>query len=161
MTRRWVDRLLVCLGVWVVVLLVARVLGDSPDPGLVALLVAAYGVVLWLCLDAVAQREPDGWGMVETETLRRPGEDVRLAALTRLVAGHHDARRPGPGLQRALLALVDQRLLATYGVSWRADPRRAERLLAPEVVALAHQDEPYPRMSREQVDTILTRIEEL
>jgi hypothetical protein len=46
-------------------------------------------------------------------------------------------------------------------VAWRTDPVRAAAYLGPELTALARQQAPYPRMSTEQVDLLLTRIEEL
>ena len=51
--------------------------------------------------------------------------------------------------------------MASHGVSWRVDPDRAAPLLGPELVALARQQPPYPRMNLQQIDVLLTRIEAL
>jgi hypothetical protein len=51
--------------------------------------------------------------------------------------------------------------MARYGLSWRVDPGRARELLPDELVDLAEQTAPYPRMSVRQVDVLLTRIEAL
>ena len=48
-----------------------------------------------------------------------------------------------------------------YGVSWRVDPDRARALLEPELVALAEEPSPHPRMTRRQIDVLLNRIEVL
>ena len=41
------------------------------------------------------------------------------------------------------------------------DPDRAGPLLGPELVALARQSPPYPRMSAQHIDVLLSRIEAL
>jgi hypothetical protein len=51
--------------------------------------------------------------------------------------------------------------MARHGVSWRVDPERAGALLGPELLGLARQCPPYPRMSEREIDVLLTRIEEL
>ena len=78
-----------------------------------------------------------------------------------MVAQHLDAREVGDVLHRHLCELADQRLMAAHGVSWRVDPDRAAPLLGPELVALARQDAPYPRMNLQQIDVLLSRIEAL
>jgi len=161
MRTRWTGRVGFALLVWFLLVYVAHLVGGEPDVGLVGLTVAAGSAVLWLCVDAVAEGDPPGWELLDDEPLRPPGQDARLAALTRVVSAHTEARRPGAGLQRALMALADQRLIARYGVSWRADPDRARPHLGPELLALAEQSEPYPRMTRTQVDLLLDRIEAL
>jgi hypothetical protein len=161
MTARWAGRVGFALLVWFLLVYVAHLVGGEPQVGLVGLAVVAGSAVLWLCVDTVGAGDDPGWELLDDEPLRPPGQDARLAALTRLVAAHFEARRPGDGLQRALMALADQRLIARHGVSWRADPERARPHLGPELLALAEQSEPYPRMSRTQVDLLLDRIEEL
>jgi hypothetical protein len=112
-------------------------------------------------VDAVAEVRAPTWELPGDEPLAAPGQDARLAALGRAVSGHFDAREPDDTLHRQLMAIVDQRLMARHGVSWRVDPERARRLLPAELVALAEQSPPYPRMSSRYVDRLLTRIEAL
>jgi hypothetical protein len=112
-------------------------------------------------VDGVAEVDSPTWELPGDEPLSPPGQDLRLTALTRVVAGHFEARLPGDTLQRQLMGLVDQRLMARYGVSWRVDPERARELLPPELVDLAEQVAPYPRMSIRRIDVLLTRIEAL
>lgn len=161
LSSRWTSRVGLALLVWVLLVYVAHLVGGEPDVGLVGLAVAAGSAVLWLCVDAVGDGDRPTWELLDDEPLRPPGQDARLAALTRAVAAHFEARRPGDGLQRQLMRLADQRLVARYGVGWRADPERARGYLGPELLALAEQSDPYPRMTRQQVAVLLERIEAL
>ena len=161
MTTRWAGRVGFALLVWFLLVYVSHLVGGDPEVGLVGLAVAAGSAVLWLCVDSLGESDRHSWELLDDEPLRPPGQDARLAALTRAVAAHFEARRPGDGLQRQLMSLVDQRLVARYGVSWRADPDRARAHLGPELLALAEQTEPYPRMTRTQVGLLLERIEAL
>lgn len=159
--RRWTARIAVAFAIWAGVVLVARFKGNQPDALLLALTVAAFGTTLWLYLDAGAHSEPPNWDRPDDDPVRPPGEDRRLALLTRVVGQHLDSREVGDGLQRHLVELADERLMAAHGVSWRVDPDRAAPLLGPELAALARQHPPYPRMSLHQIDVLLSRIEAL
>jgi len=159
--RRWTKRVLVAFVVWAVLTLGAQAFGNQPRPLLLALGVAAFATTLWLYLDASEQTEVWVWDRAPNDPVREPGEDPRLALLTRVVASHLDAREVGDTLQEHLLDLADHRLVARHGVSWRADPERAEPLLGPELTALAHQRAPYPRMSLDQIAVLIERIESL
>jgi len=161
MSRRGLLRVGAALAVWAGLVYLARSLGATPDVPLVGLAVAASAGVLWLCVDGVTEVRSPTWGIPSDEPIGRPGQDLRLTALTRAVAGHFEARLPGDTLQRQLMGLVDQRLMARAGVSWRVDPERARELLPTELVHLAEQVAPHPRMSIRQVDVLLTRIEAL
>lgn len=161
MSRRVLVRAGAALAVWAGLVYLARAVGATPDVPLVGLAVAASAGVLWLYVDGVTEVRSPTWELPGDEPITLPGQDLRLTALTRAVAGHFEARVPGDTLQRLLMGLVDQRLMARYGVSWRVDPDRARELLAAELVDLAEQVAPYPRMSIRQVDVLLTRIEAL
>jgi hypothetical protein len=159
--RRWTARVATAFALWTVVVGLAVWKGNHPDALLLGLTFAAAAATLWLYLDAGAVAEAATWDRGDADPVRPPGEDPRLALLTRMVGQHLDARQLGDGLQRHLLDLADQRLMASHGVSWRVDPDRAGPLLGPELVALARQRPPYPRMSVQQIDVLLTRIEAL
>jgi hypothetical protein len=162
MSRRWVWRVVGAFVVWALLVGLARTLDSRPDVLLVGLTIAAATAVLWLCVDALAETESPRWELLDDEPVRPPGQDTRQAALTRLISGHLDGRRPDDGLlHRQLVGLVDQRLMERYGVSWRVDPERARALLEPELVALAEESPPHPRMTRRQIDVLLHRIEGL
>ena len=160
-TGRWVVRGVAALVVWAALTLGAQVLGGRPHPGLLALAVAGAATAVWLVLDLPGSSAVTVWERIGSEPIRPPGEDPRLAVLERVVAAHFDARVVSDSLQRHLMALVDQRLLARHGVSWRVDPERAAPLLGPELLALARQSGPYPRMSVHQIEVLLARIEAL
>jgi len=159
--RLWAARVGSALAVWAVLTLGSHVLGGRPAPGLLALVVAAGGLMLWTVLDAVDRHRAPAWDREEPPPIRPAGEDVRLVGLDRVLAAHLDGRVVGDTLQRTLMALVDQQLMARHGVSWRVDPGRAGTLLGPELLGLARQCPPYPRMSEHEIDVLLTRIEEL
>jgi hypothetical protein len=162
MSRRLLWRAAAAFAVWAFLVGLARTLGSHPDVLLVGLAVAAGTAVLWLCVDAVGETDSPRWELLQDEPIRPPGQDTRLAALTRMITGHLDGRRPDDGLlHRQLVGLVDQRLIERYGVSWRVDPDRARALMEPELVALAEESPPHPRMTRRQIDVLLQRIEAL
>ena len=158
--RRWTARIGAAFGLWVVVVGVAVWKGNHPDALLLALTVAAFGTTLWLYLDTGLTEAPL-WDRTDDDPVRPPGEDARLALLTRVVGQHLDARDVGDALQRHLVELADQRLMSRHGVSWRVDPERAAPLLGPELVALARETTPHRRMNLQQIDVLLTRIEAL
>jgi hypothetical protein len=159
--RGWVARIGTAFALWAVLLVVARVFGSSPDPVLLGLTVATVAVTVWLFLDTSVQTESPLWTRHADDPFRPPGEDARLSLLVRVVGQHLDAYEVGDTLQRHLVELADQRLLARYGVAWRVDPERAAPLLGPELAALARQTAPFPRMTVQHIDVLITRIEAL
>jgi hypothetical protein len=159
MSRRAALRVAGAFVVWAALVGLARTLGSRPDIALVGLTVAAVAAALWLCVDAVGETSNPRWELLDDEPIRPPGQDSRFSALTRMVTAHFEGRRPDDSLHRELVGLLDQRLVARYGVSWRADPDRARSLLEPALADLAEQPPPHPRMTRQQVDTLLSRIE--
>jgi hypothetical protein len=159
--RRWTARIGLAFALWAVVVVGAFVQGNRPDGLLLGLTVAAFATTLWLFLDAGGYSEAPRWDLADDDPVRPPGEDPRLALLTRVVAQHLDSRDVGDVLHRHLCELADQRLMAAHGVSWRVDPDRAAPLLGPELVALARQHAPHPRMNLHQIDVLLSRIEAL
>ncbi|QWZ08578.1 hypothetical protein KRR39_01510 [Nocardioides panacis] len=158
---RWTARIGLAFALWAVLVVIAFLEGNRPDGLLLGLTVAAFATTLWLFLDAGLHSEAPRWDLADDDPVRPPGEDPRLALLTRVVAQHLDAREVGDVLHRHLCELADQRLMAAHGVSWRVDPDRAAALLGPELVALARQRAPHPRMDPRQIDVLLSRIEAL
>ena len=156
--RSW---LVTGFGVWFVVCAVSLFFGLRPHPVLLALLVAAVGGVLLLLVGTTVEPPSVAWTPREPDPMWRSGEDPRLALLTRLVTAHLVAHNPGGPLHRHLTALADQRLVAHHGVSRLADPQRAHALLGPELTALATATDPFPRLTMDQIDVLIDRIEEL
>ena len=159
--RAWMARVLAAVAVWAVLVIAARVFGNQPRVGLLALTVAALATVLWLYLDAFTQDDLVVWTRSSDEPVRPPGEDPRLALLNRVVDQHLDARQSTGVLRHHLLGLADHRLMSKYGLSRRADEQRAAAVLGPELTSLAEQREPYPRMTLDHIDLLLQRIEAL
>jgi hypothetical protein len=162
--RTWTIRIGVTAALWFAGTGVLYWFGTEPRPGLIALVVAGGTVVLWLFLDALGENEPPRWRLPPADwPVRPPGDDPRLAFLHRLVLRHLDAREVGDNLQEHLLNLADHRLVATHGISLRADPDRAEPFVGAELAALAAgagRGAPR-RMSVAQIDVLLKRIEAL
>jgi hypothetical protein len=158
---RWVPRVALAFGLWLVVAVAAWILGNEPRPGLLALMVAVGAALLWLFLDVSADAEATTWPQLVDEAARPPGEDPGLERLQRLLAQHQSAHEVGDALHRRLTELADQRLVAHHGVSLVADPQRAAGLLGPQLTALVRQRPPYPRLSPQQIDVLLQRIEDL
>jgi hypothetical protein len=161
MTRKWLSRLGLALLVWIVVCVLAYLLGNHPRPGLLALFVGACGATLWLLLDVSAVMEPAQWRFAGRVQTRAAGEDPRLGSLHRVIDQHLDAHEVSDLLRRHLLDIADRRLVSHHGISRRADPERADLLMGPELAALAAQTAPYPRMTPRAIDVLIERIEAL
>ena len=157
----WAARLAIAFGVWLAVAVGAWVLGNRPDPLLLALMIGLGSVVVWLYLDVSADAEVSTWPGMTEEPVRPPGQDPRLERLHRILTQHRAAHDVDDALHRTLSQLADQRLVAHHGVSLLADPDRAAEILGPELAAVVRQRPPYPRLSPAQVDVLLTRIEAL
>lgn len=159
--RRWTVRIALSFGVWLAVALGAWLLGNQPDPGLLALMIGVGAALCWLFLDVSADAEVSRWPPMTEEPVRPPGEDARLERLHRIVMQHQSAHDVSDALHRTLTELADHRLVAHHGVSLLADPDRAVEILGPELASVATQRPPYPRLSTERVDVLLQRIEAL
>ena len=157
----WWGRIVTAAAIWGILVAGAYALGDSPRPGLLAVVVGAATVVVWLILDVSGDMESVRWLPQEPGAVRPPGEDQRLALLRRVVAQHLDGREVGDALYRHLVELTDQRLVMRRGVSIRADPARAADLVGPELAAVVAARPPYPRLTLDQIDRIVSRIEDL
>lgn len=157
--RKWTLRIGTALGVWVVTVAATGLLGNDPQPGLIALVIACGAGLLWLYLDVSADAEPARWRLVDDDPIRPRGEDPRLAMFHRVVAGHLDFRDTNDQLHRYIAAIADQRLVARHGISRLADPDRAATVMGPELTGfLAH---PRARLSLSQINHLLDRIEAL
>lgn len=159
--KQWRGRVTLAFLVWFGICGVASLFGAHPSYGLVALVVAAVAAVLLLVLDTSARIDPPVWRLPGTDAVRPPGEDPRLSLLRRAIDGHLVAREVSGQLHRHLLAVVDQRLVGHHGVSRLADPERAAALMGPDLARFALATDPYPRLTVEQIDVLIDRIEAL
>jgi hypothetical protein len=158
--RKWVSRLAAAFVLWVLVCVVAQLLGNQPRPGLIALVIGAAAGTLWLYLDTSAQSEPPRWGLSNDEPIRPRGSDPRLSMFERVVSQHLDSRDVTDQLHRYLSEITDRRLVAEHGISRTADPGRAAAVLGPELAGfLAHPGR--RRLSLQEIDRLLVRIEKL
>lgn len=155
----WVGRIGIAFTVWLVACVVAFLLGTEPRPGLIALLVAACAVMLWLFLDATDR--PARWSFVNTASVRPRGEDLRLSLLKHVIDQHLDGKQVADTLHRYLTTIADQRLVAHHGLSRRTDLERADRLMGPELADFAALTAPFPRLTPDQIGVLVTRIEGL
>lgn len=157
--RKWRTRIGITFGLWLVVCVVAFLLGNQPRPGLIALVVAAAAGTAWLYLDTSAESEPPRWHLVSDDPIRPRGEDSRLALFQRVIAGHLDSRDVTDQLHRYVSAVADQRLVTKHGISRLADPERAAQVMGPELAGFLER--PRSRLSPSQIDQLLNRIEAL
>jgi hypothetical protein len=159
--RRWGGRVAVAFALWLVVAVAAWVLGNEPQPGLLALYVAVGAALLWLYLDVSAGSQLARWPGSREEPVRAPGEDPRWGQLRRVLAQHLDSHEVSDVLQRRLGQLADQRLMVHHGVTRDADPARAATLLGADLVSVIDAAPPYPRLTPDQISRLLQRIEDL
>jgi hypothetical protein len=157
----WTGRLVTTAAVWAVVVVAPFALQSRPRPELLALVVVAAAAVVFLLLDVSADFEPVRWPTPVAAPVSTPGEDQRLARLRRLVAQHLEAHEVGDALHRQLTELADRALLARHGVTRRSEPERAAALLGPELSRVVDTHPPYPRLTLDQIDLLVSRIEEL
>lgn len=158
--RRWRFRIGLAVLVWLVACIGGRALGNDPQPGLIALVIAVSAGTAWLFQDASDQAEPTGWRLPDTDPSRVPGQDARLALLQRVISAHLVGRTVTDQLQRHLAAVADQRLMAHHGISRLADPERAGAVMGPELFGFLDVAPP-PRLDLVRINQLLNRIEAL
>lgn len=153
-SRRWlVVQGLVAFGVLEVVF---TWVDFEPDALRLGLLVGLCVSVLALVRESLGERGPL-WSVSTVRPMSPPGSDVRLAAYVRLIENHLTARTPDRGLRDRLAVLCDDRLERRRGLR-RTDPD-AQALLGGDL--LRDLEGPPRRLSRDEIDDYLRRIEEL
>ena len=128
-------RALAALVFFVVADVVLAVFDFAPDAFRLALLVLVGAAAVSLLVDSVNDAAVAPWPDQSSREVVPRGSDLRLGAYVRLVEDHLTARTPDRGLQDRLVELSGGRL-------------------APEL------DGPPRRLSREQIEDYLRRIEE-
>ena len=161
MRGRWPVRVALVFVLWLGIAVAAWILGNRPQPGLLALYVAVGAAVVWLFLDVSADNEPATWPGAREEAVRTPGEDPRLDQLRRVVGHHLDGRDVDDTLHRRFADLVDHRLVARYGITREADPARAAARTGPDLVSTLAARPPYPRLTPARIEHLLKQIEDL
>jgi len=158
--RPWKIRIGLAVLVWLGVCVGGWLLGNDPQPGLIALIIAVSAGTLWLFQDASDQAEPTRWDLPDTDPARVPGEDARLALLQRVISAHLVSRTVTDQLQRHLATVADERLMAHHGISRLADPGRADTVMGPELFGFLDAARP-PRLDLARINQLLNRIETL
>jgi hypothetical protein len=153
---RWWRRLAGAVVAFAASWILLDLLGADPDPVRLAVLVGACIAVLGLMLDAFSDAGSSWSVEVERPLLGETG-DPRLAGYVAVLKAHESARAGDHGLQNRLASLADRVLAEKHGTS-RDDPGVAD-LLGPELAAVLNG--PPRRLSRDEIDRCLTRIEEL
>lgn len=158
--RPWKIRIGLSVLLWLGVCIGGWLLGNDPQPGLIALIIAVSAGTLWLFQDASAQAEPTRWELPDTDPIRVPGEDARLALLQRVISTHLVGRTVTDQLQRHLATVADERLMAHHGISRLADPERAGAVMGPALFGFLDADRPT-RIDLARINQLLNRIEAL
>lgn len=122
---------------------------------LLLLVMFSTGVMALVHVGTVTEG-PD-WSVDSVQALTPAGQDSRLGMYTRAIAGHLDARFPDQTLRDRLASLADRRLRQRHGVTLR-DPVAADHLGADHLALLSG---PPRRLSRDEIDRCVRRIEEL
>jgi hypothetical protein len=156
-----VRRAILAFVLWLLACGAAVVLGARPHPGLLALVVLAAGAAVFLFVDVAESTVPTVWVLHDDDPVRPPGEDPRMELLARVVNAHLVSQKVGGAFHAHLMDIADQRLVAHHGVSRLADPDRAAALMGPELASFAAATDPYPRLSTDQIDVLIDRIEQL
>jgi hypothetical protein len=160
-TGFWLRRAAGAFAIWLVICLVAVIFGQRPHPGLLALVVLAGSLTLTLLLEADTMTSALRWQLPGRDSVGEPGEDPRLALLTRVVSAHLVSREVDDRLRQHLRAIVEARMVDHHGISRQADPERAARLLGPDLDGFLAGTGGPVRLTPAQIDVLIDRIEEL
>lgn len=154
--RRWWFRLVLCVVAAVTTVVVTTRLEMDPDPLRVVLITAAVVVLVGLLADAGPGPAPS-WRLDESHLVDHHRRDARTAANLRILHHHLAMDRVDSALRDRLGQLTEQVLLVRHGE--RPETARAYRLMGPELTHVVN--DPPHRLSREDIERCITRIEEL
>lgn len=154
--RRWARRAAGTVALVVLLDVVLTQFDFAPDHLRLALVVALGVAVTGLLIDSLAEGG-SAWRAEPMSTGGVTATDPHLASYVRILESHLTARGADTALRNRLAALCDERLARRHALS-RDDPA-AEALLGPELVGVLSG--PPRRLTREQIDGCLRRIEAL
>jgi hypothetical protein len=154
--RRWWLRVAATLVAWAACLAVGDLFELDPHPGRTLLVVALVVALSGLLLDSVVDPAPP-WHPEHTDLEDWRGHDQRTGFYVRMLESHLTARSGDPVVRDRLARLAEQTLRSRRGVA----PGTAEAggRMGPELARLA--GEPARRMTREELDHVIGRIERL
>jgi hypothetical protein len=154
--RRWARRAAGTVALVVLLDVVLTRFDFAPDHLRLTLVVALGVAVTGLLIDSLAEGG-SAWRAEPMGSGGATATDPHLASYVRILESHLTARGADTALRNRLAALCDERLARRHALS-RDDPAAAA-LLGPELVGVLSG--PPRRLTREQIDGCLRRIEEL
>ncbi|MBB6629064.1 hypothetical protein H5V45_17185 [Nocardioides sp. KIGAM211] len=156
MPARWRVRIVVAVALYAVLEVVFTKVDFDPDALRLALVVAVGIALFGVVQDALGDSGP-GWDVERVSTPLAEGLDRPTARYVGLLESHLTSRTPDGVLADRLRTLADTVLRQRHGLGV-ADPA-ARDLLGPELGRVL--DEPPRRLSRDEIDRCMTRIEGL
>lgn len=156
MSRRSWWRPAVALAAALVLYVALALLDFDPDPVRLTLLVLVCLAAAALFVDAFGGEE-GAWGVESTGAAPQPGQDHQFSSYVRVIESHLTVDIPSAALRDRLAAVADLRLEQRHSV--RLGDPGADELLGPELNAVLSG--PPRRLSRDEIDRCVTRIEEL
>lgn len=169
MTRGGADgsrrRVWTYLVAWAGVMAVPLLGGRLAHVGLAAFVAAVFSVVWWWLSEVGATADSADWSTVSAGWLRGRGSDPRAARIQRQlrdVQGGNDAVGSDLLLARALVALIDDRVLTRHGIDAESDPARFGAVVGSDLAAFraAAMSERLKVRSRD-IPHLISRIEQL
>lgn len=133
----WRWRTAVVGGGWLAAVTALALLEMRPAVVALAAIVTAIASVLWLVLDVSDLAAPLDWrGHADVGGTAR-GSDARVRVLRRQIFDGNTLDGSS-AVQRTLVTLIDDALLAHHGIDRAASPDAAAAVLGPDLVALVH-----------------------
>ncbi len=154
--RQWLLRIPFAVIITVLAWVVATVMDFRPDLALLTLYVAV-GTALFSVAYQSFGDAPIGWKPQETVSMRPLGLDVGTNSAMRMLENHLTTSEPTPMLRDRLARLAEARLRQNHGVGL-SDPEAADLLDTRTLDVLRG---PVRRLTKTEIDRIVTRIEEL
>ncbi|MDQ4055269.1 MAG: hypothetical protein M3237_21585 [Actinomycetota bacterium] len=154
--HRWWWRAAVAALLGVAGVVAGDLFGLDPHPGRTLLVVVLLVALSGLLADSIVDPPPE-WRPEHPVREDWRGHDPRTGFYVRMLESHLTARSGDPVVRDRLVRLAEQTLRTRHGVApgtAEAGPR-----LGPELASLAAQ--PPSRMTREELDRIIGRIERL
>jgi hypothetical protein len=157
MTRRqWLIRIPFVIVITLVTWVVATVMDFRPDLALLTLYVAV-GTALFSVAYTSFGDAPVGWEPQETVSMRPLGQDAGTNSAMRMLENHLATSEPTAMVRDRLARLAEARMRQDHGIGL-SDPEAVD-LLDDQTLHLLRG--PVRRLTKKEIDRIVTRIEEL
>jgi hypothetical protein len=154
--RQWLIRIPFAIAITIVTWVVATVMDFRPDIALLTLYVAV-GTALFSVAYQSFGDSPVGWEPQETVSMRPLGHDSGTNSAMRMLENHLTTSEPTSLVRDRLARLAEARMRQNHGVGL-SDPGAAGLLDDQTLQALRG---PVRRLNKNEIDRIVTRIEEL